>query len=70
MLPRPADGYVARQRTPVEGADLATLDAEVEAVGGCIVHHTVESKGLRPGKVIARAQQVSWYVIPAHAVEG
>ena len=70
MLPRPADGYVARQRTPVEGADLAILDAEVEAVGGCIMHHTIESKGLRPGRVMARAQHVSWYVIPANAVEG
>jgi hypothetical protein len=69
MLPRPPAGYVTRRRTPVAGADLATLDAEMEAAGGHVMHHTVESTGLRPGRVMARVQDASWYVIPAAAVE-
>lgn len=70
MMPRAPEGYVTRQRRCVEGADLATLDAEVEAAGGHVVRRPIESRGLRPGRVVARIQEESWYVIPADAVEG
>jgi len=65
----PPEGYVTRQRTPVEGTDLAALDAEVEAVGGVIVRDTIESQSLGRGAGGRRVVDVSWYVIPTHAVE-
>ncbi len=69
MLPRPPKGCVTRQRTPVEGADLAALDAEVEAAGGYVVKHAIESKSLGRGRSTPRVQDASWYVIPAEVLE-
>lgn len=69
MLPRAPEGYVTRRRTAIEGADLDALDAEVEAAGGHVVRHTIESKSLGRGRTAPRVQDASWYVIPTEAVE-
>jgi hypothetical protein len=69
MAPRAPQGFVRRQRTPVPGADIDTLDDEVIAAGGKIMGSTLESKSLRPGRWTAQTHDASWYVIPADAVE-
>ena len=60
-------GFVSRQRTPVEGATLDALDAEVAAVGGYIQGKTLVSRNMRRGRMTPRREHVSWYVIPADA---
>jgi hypothetical protein len=68
MLPRPPEGYVTRQRIALEGTDLDALDAEVEAAGGWIATDLPESNAMMPG-ILASVPEVSWYVLPAEAVE-
>jgi hypothetical protein len=69
MVRRPPEGFVNRQRTALEGADLDTLDAEVVAAGGEIMWQAMESAGHRPGRRRAQSRRASWYIIPAEAVE-
>jgi len=62
-------GFRARQRVDVSGMSIAERDELVLAAGGRIVKHNIPSRGLRPGRLFERTQEVSYYLIPERAFE-
>jgi hypothetical protein len=62
-------GYQARQRVEVSGVPVHERDAQVIAAGGRIIHQSIESKGLRPGRYVAPVDEASYYLIPDDAFD-
>ncbi len=62
-------GYRARQYTNLPGKSIDETVQMVEAVGGRVAGEALESSGLRPGRMVARVQQVRWLEIPESAFE-
>jgi hypothetical protein len=60
-------GYQARQRVEISGVTLDERDALVIAAGGRIVRVPMQSEGLRPGRLLGRAKEERYYLIPDSA---
>jgi hypothetical protein len=63
MLEAP-EGYGARRRQQEQSDARDDMDAKVIAAGGAIKRDSLKSRGLRPGRLLGRKQELSWYVIP------
>jgi hypothetical protein len=65
----PPTGFRARQRHPLPGIPVEEIDAAVEEAGGTVEHRTIQSKGLRPGRVMASHAVATYYLIPDGAFD-
>jgi hypothetical protein len=57
-------GFAGYQRDSLSQEERDAWDARVQALGGQIVHGSVQSEGLRPGRRVAGSHSVSYYLVP------
>lgn len=57
-------GWGTYQRDSLSDDDRAMWDARINQLGGQVVSHTMKSGGLRAGRMFARQQTVTYYLVP------